>query len=125
MKLRHVLLLLFVAAGAAWGGWFIGRKSAPVPATAAQESGRISSCSMHPHVRSSTPGKCPICHMALAPIYSGQGPGSDRLVMLGSNSITAIHVQSSEVTRRSLRRTLRVAGTIDDNDTTHRIVSAY
>jgi Cu(I)/Ag(I) efflux system membrane fusion protein len=34
-------------------------------------------CTMHPSVRSKTPGKCPICSMDLVPVYKNKGPGPD------------------------------------------------
>jgi Cu(I)/Ag(I) efflux system membrane fusion protein len=45
--------------------------------------------------------------------------------MLNSNRINAINVLTVEARRQPLRRTLRVAGVIDDNDARHRILSAY
>jgi Cu(I)/Ag(I) efflux system membrane fusion protein len=49
----------------------------------------------------------------------------DSVVTLGSNIIQVIHARSEEARRRPLKRSLRFAGTIDDNDAKHRFVSAY
>jgi len=82
--------------------------------------------SMHPWVKSGQPGKCTICSMDLTPIYEGQtGFGlSNNLVVLSSNSITVLNVQASDVKRQPLRSTLRVAGTLEANETRKTIVSA-
>ncbi|HEY9398029.1 MAG TPA: heavy metal-binding domain-containing protein, partial [Burkholderiales bacterium] len=41
----------------------------PAPAeTAEAQAGTIYSCPMHPEIRQSTPGNCPICGMALEPL---------------------------------------------------------
>ncbi|MFM8469268.1 MAG: efflux RND transporter periplasmic adaptor subunit, partial [Limisphaerales bacterium] len=82
---------------------------------------------MHPWVKSDKPGKCTVCGMDLVPVYEGQAgfAVSAGLVTLGTNAIQAAHVQTVEVRRQPLRRTLRVAGIIDDNDTRHRRLSAY
>ena len=127
MKARHIFSALLIAALAAAGGWFAARRGQPPQLRSEQESsGKIYSCSMHPQVRSNKPGKCPFCGMALAPLsqltQAGSPPGS---VMLSSNRINVINVQTAEVQRQPLRRTLRVAGTIEDNDLRHRFISAY
>src|SRR6185503_14501348 len=46
-------------------------------------------------------------------------------IMLSSNVINVIHVQTQPLERGKLLRTLRVAGTVDDDATRHRYVSAY
>jgi Cu(I)/Ag(I) efflux system membrane fusion protein len=82
---------------------------------------------MHPWIKSDKPGRCTICGMELAPVYEGEKgfEAGEGIVTLSSNSIQVINVQSEPVQRRPLRRTFRFAGTIDDNDATHRFVSAY
>jgi membrane fusion protein, copper/silver efflux system len=130
MKPKLLLLMLFTAALAAVIGWLAARHS-PWPAPASNEaSGRrvlFYQSAMHPWIKSDKPGKCTICGMDLTPVFEGEAgvavqPG---LVTLSSNSITALGVRSAPVRRGVLTRTLRVAGTIDDNDTRHRILSAY
>ncbi|MEI7436083.1 MAG: efflux RND transporter periplasmic adaptor subunit [bacterium] len=82
--------------------------------------------SMHPWVKSYKPGKCTICGMALTPIYEGQqGFGlSDGMVVLSSNSTTVLNVQTDEVKRQPLLRTLRVAGILEANETRKSVISA-
>src|SRR6185295_9922807 len=76
---------------------------------------------------SDKPGKCTICGMNLVPVYEGdKGFGAaSGMVTLNSNSISVLNVQTDEVKRRPLQRTLRVAGVIEDDDTRHRRLSAY
>ncbi len=82
--------------------------------------------SMHPWVKSDKPGKCTICGMDLTPIYEGaKGFGSGAgMVVLSSNSITVLDVQTDEVKRQTLLRTLRVAGILEANETRKTVVSA-
>jgi Cu(I)/Ag(I) efflux system membrane fusion protein len=82
---------------------------------------------MHPWIKSDKPGRCTVCGMELTPIYEGQtglDVGGD-VITLSSNSVRVLNVQTVEVKRQPLGKTLNVAGTIDDNDATHRVLSAY
>jgi Cu(I)/Ag(I) efflux system membrane fusion protein len=124
------MLLVAVVAGAV--GWLAARYwpgHGPGPAAAAGEGGRkvlYYQSAMHPWIKSDQPGRCTICGMELSPVFEGQA-GLDAgagVTTLGSNSIQVLHVQTDEVRRRPLERVLRVAGTIDDNDARHRVVSA-
>jgi len=116
-----VVFLLLIAAGAT--GWFAAQHWHGHQA--ASESGIVYTCSMHPQVRSRAPGKCPFCGMELVPLGQFNKAPIENGVMLSSNRIDAIHVQTAEARRQPLRRTLQVAGTIDDNDAAHRVISAY
>ena len=82
--------------------------------------------SMHPWIKSDQPGKCTICAMDLTPIYDGQvgfGAGGN-LVVMTSNQITVLNVQTEEVKHRALHRSLRVAGTLEVNETSKTVISA-
>ena len=133
MKPVHLFLLLVVAALAGAGGWFASRHFAgthaggPSASAPAERKILYYQSAMHPWIKSDKPGRCTICGMELSPVYEGEAgfDAGEGVITLGSNNIQVIHVQSDEVTRRPLRRTLRVAGTIDDDDTKHRFVSAY
>jgi Cu(I)/Ag(I) efflux system membrane fusion protein len=82
--------------------------------------------SMHPWIKSDRPGKCTVSLMDLTPIYEGaKGFEMDAsAVVLSSNSITVLNVQSEEVKRQPLSRTLRVAGTLEANESRRAILSA-
>ena len=143
---RFLLLATFVA-GALAGAALLGRlrpSHAPhgepgTPAPAAGPSMASSSSSsasarkvrfyqspMHPWIQSDQPGRCTICGMELTPVYEGDagaaldGPG----IVLGTNAIQLIHLETTEVAPGPLERTLRLSGTVDDDDTRHRVVSA-
>jgi membrane fusion protein, copper/silver efflux system len=129
MKARNLLLIVLVAAVAGAAGWFAGKRPSSTAQRLDHEGRKVLfyQSAMHPWIKSDKPGKCTICGMDLVPVYEGDkgfdvGEG---LVALSSNSINVINVQTGEVRRQPLRRTLRVAGTIDDDDTRHRVLSAY
>ena len=82
--------------------------------------------SMHPWIKSDGPGKCTICAMDMTPIYEGEKGASinPNLVVLSSNGITVLNVQTDEVKPRPLSRKLRVAGNLEPNETSKTIISA-
>jgi len=82
---------------------------------------------MHPWIKSDKPGRCTICGMELTPVYEGEAgfDVSGDVITLSSNSVRVLNVQTAEVKVQPLARTLAVAGTIDDDDSRHRILSAY
>jgi Cu(I)/Ag(I) efflux system membrane fusion protein len=130
MKTRFLLLPAVVAA--ALVGWFAHKialsrqaHSADSPANARRVL--FYQSAMHPWIKSDKPGKCTICGMDLVPVYEGEKALEVRegVVSLSSNQITVIQVQTVEARRQPLRRTLRAAGTLEDNDQRHRFVSAY
>lgn len=133
MKSRSVFFILATAIIAAAGGWFAARSwnSQPnvesSPNTTNGKRVLYYQSAMHPWIKSDKPGRCTICGMELSPVFEGD-KGFDAvegIVTLGSNTIQVIHVQSEPVRRGPLRRSLRFAGTIEDDDSKHRFVSAY
>lgn len=126
--MNKTILIMLVAALAAAGGWFFGRSGST--ATAGGEGERkvaFYQSPMHPWIKSETPGQCTICGMDLVPVYEGDAgmAAAGDVVALNPSSVTVLNVQTQPVTRQALTRTLRVAGTIEDDDTRHRIISAY
>jgi membrane fusion protein, copper/silver efflux system len=113
------LLVLGLGAGLAWQG---GSSRPP----SGQRKPLFYQDSMHPWIKSDRPGKCTICEMDLTPIYEGQagfGAG-DNVVVISSNQVTVLNVQTEPVKRCPLSRTLRVAGTLEANETRKTVVSA-
>lgn len=84
---------------------------------------------MHPWIKSGEPGRCTLCGMKLTPVYEGDAgfdaTGGGDVVPLTQSMIQVINVQTAEAQVRPLKKTLQVAGIIDDDATRHRILSAY
>ena len=82
---------------------------------------------MHPWITADKPGRCTICGMELTPVYEGETglDVSSDMVSLSASSIRVLNVQTTEVKTQALTKTLTVAGTIDDDDAKHRVLSAY
>ena len=112
------MLVLGLAGGLAWQSGSSRPKSGERKPLYYQDS-------MHPWIKSDRPGKCTICEMDLTPIYEGQaGFGGDNIVVLSSNQVTVLNVQTETVKRQSLSRSLRVAGTLEANETSKTVVAA-
>ncbi|MFM8879824.1 MAG: efflux RND transporter periplasmic adaptor subunit [Verrucomicrobiota bacterium] len=137
MKSPRVLLLITFIAGALAGAWLVGRflphgsmpeGGTPEARIEAKGSKKVLfyQSPMHPWIRSDQPGRCTICGMELTPVHEGEtGAAIDGpAIVLGTNAIQLIHLETHEVARGPLERTLRLSGTIDDNDVRHRVISA-
>ncbi|HAB15380.1 MAG TPA: efflux RND transporter periplasmic adaptor subunit, partial [Verrucomicrobiales bacterium] len=121
---------ILVALLAAAAGWFARSVRHEHPAAGSRAGERrilYYQSAMHPWIRSDQPGKCTICGMDLSPVYEGESgiaAGAD-VINLSSNNVTVANVATSPATRKPLIRTVRVAGTIEDDASRRRVLSAY
>src|SRR5213076_1836137 len=127
--MKKFLLVLTVAAIAGTAGWYAARQTNTVSAKADQGRKILYYQSpMHPWIKSDKPGNCTICGMKLVPVYEGEAmrdSSTEKLVKLSPQSINVLQVETAPVLRQPLRRSLHVAGRIDDDDSTHRRLSAF
>ena len=130
--MKTFLIILVTAAMAVTGTWIAMRKLQPAPAVTTATAERkplYYQSAMHPWIKSDKPGRCTICGMELTPVYPGEkgfdASGGGNIVALTQNQIQVLHVQTAEAKTLPLVRTLEVAGTIDDDSTRHRVLSAY
>jgi membrane fusion protein, copper/silver efflux system len=123
---RTSLALLLGIPLLGWAGSTVWKNSNKSPTGASARKVACYQDSMHPWIKSDQPGKCTICAMDLTPIYEGDkgfATGQD-LVVLNSNAITVLNVQTETLQRRPLSRTLRVAGTLQANEGRKAVLSA-
>jgi multidrug efflux pump subunit AcrA (membrane-fusion protein) len=115
------VVVLGISAGIAW---IAARHSlAPNAATAGGRKVLYYTCAMHPWVRESKPGPCPVCGMNLTAVYANQSGVAETdaaagTVTLEPESISTINVQTDLVARRPVRRTLHLSGEITGNSST-------
>ncbi len=126
MKARTLLLILALAA-AGGAGWFFGQRQPHSASVASTDRKPLFYQSpMHPWIKSDQPGNCTICGMKLVPVFEGAGEAATgESIKLDAQSLGVISVETALVTRQPLRRTIHVAGSIEDDDTAHRRLSAY
>ncbi|RMG95646.1 MAG: efflux RND transporter periplasmic adaptor subunit [Deltaproteobacteria bacterium] len=84
-------------------------------------------CSMHPQIRMSEPGKCPICGMDLIPVASGGGGGTaeDAIVQLSPEARGLAAVRTVPVRRLSAQAELRLLGRVEVDETRLRAVTPW
>ena len=104
LKLIFIWTLLIAAVG--WSVIAADNPGKPdATNTVAASSGKtLYTCGMHPWIIQDHPGDCPICGMKLEPIHNNA-------------TIQLMNIQTTEVARGPLRRTIRTVGTIDFNET--------
>jgi len=128
-----ILLTLAVAIPATWFVTSRLRQSETAPSSVSPVTKRqrkilYYQSPMHPWIKSDKPGRCTICGMELTPVYEGD-PGFDAssgdIIPLTQTMIQVMNVQTAEATTQPLEKTLTVAGTIEEDATRHRVLSAY
>ncbi len=132
MNRTFLTFFLIIAVGAATAaiGWRLGSQHASGPASGAPGERKVLfyQSPMHPWIKSDKPGNCTICGMKLVPVFEGD-PVSDAtaepVVKLSPQTLGTIQVETTPVERKPLRRLIRVAGRIDDDESAHRRLSAY
>ena len=72
---------------------------------------RFWTCVMHPTVKMSEPGSCPVCKMDLIPIYEGSG------LELTERQKALIPIRTEPVVFREVSREIRTVGVLDYNET--------
>jgi RND family efflux transporter MFP subunit len=123
MNLKRIslwLLLLAVAGSGALADDDSSQSVATNIVTAAPGK-TLYTCGMHPWIIQDHPGNCPICGMKLEPVHNTTGatPGTttSSAIAIDPATIQLMNLQTAEVTRGPLRRTIRTVGTIDYNET--------
>ncbi len=126
-------LLVMLVAGLLLGARFGAGSAAPNAGEhaehAASEPQQIWTCSMHPQIRMSEPGSCPICGMDLIPAAAGSD-GSDHVENRGRVSLSfraqaLAQVKTEPVTRTEPRAEVRLLGRVDHDETRLRTITPW
>ncbi len=83
-------------------------------------------CSMHPHIKLSAPGKCPICGMDLIPVYEDAADDDGQVTLkLGERARKLAGVATVAVDYRPLVKDIHTVGKIDYDEGRVAYVSAW
>lgn len=122
-KLKLISLWILVFAVVGWGTSAADNFPNPDDATAVNASSgkTLYTCGMHPWIIQDHPGNCPICGMKLEPVRktgsAAAGTAASTAIVIDPATIQLMNLQTAEVSRGPLRRTIRTVGTIDYNET--------
>jgi Cu(I)/Ag(I) efflux system membrane fusion protein len=114
-----VLLLIVMGLGIGLGRWSkaTGTKPVTVSATASKQPAAkaiIWTCSMHPQIRKTQPGKCPICGMTLIPLKQGvSDDDSGTVLKLSPRAVRLADIRTAPVRRDLVTVEVRMVGKVD------------
>ena len=77
----------------------------------AQET--VWTCSMHPQIRATEPGKCPICGMDLIPLESSEVMENPNAVQMTEYAMKLANIQTQEVGNASAEKEIQLNGKIE------------
>ncbi len=100
-------------------GWFVfGQTEASEHAHAESDiEQQIWTCSMHPQIRKSEPGDCPICGMELIPLSDEQEEGVDPdAISMSATAMKLANVSTSVVNKGSVIKTIRLNGKVQEDE---------
>mgnify|MGYP001556871536 FL=1 len=96
-------------------------ESSVTNAVAAAPGKTLYTCGMHPWIIQDHPGNCPICGMKLEPVHSTANGAAtaeaSAAIAIDPATIQLMNIQTAEIARGPLRRTIRTVGAIDYNET--------
>ncbi|MEX1001093.1 MAG: efflux RND transporter periplasmic adaptor subunit [Crocinitomicaceae bacterium] len=126
MKLKNVIIPVFTALIGLLIGYFIFRDNAKSPVkgkhqheqTKVTDKEQIWTCSMHPQIRQSEPGNCPICGMELIPLDETHGSNPLQLEMSDA-AVKLAQIQTTTVGRSDdVSPLINLSGKVKANETT-------
>ncbi|MFZ1806947.1 MAG: efflux RND transporter periplasmic adaptor subunit [Cyclobacteriaceae bacterium] len=116
---KYVLVMITLIIGVTIG-WFISSPSNPSTATSEEHEhssiAEIWTCSMHPSIRQSEPGDCPICGMDLIPL-GNEDEGSDPMeVKMSEAAMKLANVQTTVVGLGNSVKEVRLSGKVQADE---------
>lgn len=120
MKIKTVTIIITLFFGILIG-WFIFHPSriteqVSVPKKEAVQL-TIWTCAMHPQIRQTEPGKCPICGMDLVPVgQSGTSSVDSDAIHLSNEAAQLANVMTSVVTKQKAVKDVRLYGKVQSDE---------
>jgi len=127
---RAAVLALFGLAAFLLGSCYRGtrdrhREAKPTDAGAPAAAPQSWTCSMHPQIKLTQPGQCPICFMDLIPVTPGQYDDDAPTLTLNARARTLARVTTAPVERREVAHELHMVGKVAPDETHIVYVSSY
>ena len=93
-------------------GWNISSSTGEEAAHQHTDQPGVWTCSMHPSVRQSEPGQCPICGMNLVPVETGEDEGDPREIRMSETAMRLANIQTTVVKSGNSSKTIRLNGKV-------------
>ena len=115
-KIKNTLKIVGVLFIGLFIGWMLfGGSDAPTDTlnkNAEQEAETTWTCSMHPQIRQSEPGQCPLCGMDLIPVATNDVGADPNSLQMSENALKLANVQTMIVGTSSANKELRLNGKV-------------
>ncbi len=115
-KIKNTLKIVGVLFIGLFLGWMLfGGSDAPKEVhdhSAEQEAGTTWTCSMHPQIRQSEPGQCPLCGMDLIPVATNDVGADPNSLQMSENALKLANIQTMIVGTSSANKELRLNGKV-------------
>ena len=90
-----------------------------------EQKAEVWTCSMHPQIRKSQPGKCPICGMDLIPLALEENIGEEmNRISLSESAIKIADVQTFIIQKASPTKEIRLTGKIKPDERKTNVITA-
>jgi Cu(I)/Ag(I) efflux system membrane fusion protein len=124
-----IALPIVAAVAFVLGGRLIGSSEAPETDREAhvhEAEDTTWTCAMHPQIRQTEPGQCPICGMDLIPVERSTGMDDTGRISLTERAKTLARIRTAETVRLGSGRVeLRLLGRVDYDERSLRTVTAW
>lgn len=104
-------------------GWLVAADGGA--AANAATAGTIYTCPMHPQIRQPSPGRCPICGMALVPASSGAADLDELAVKIEPAQRRLANIQTATVESGPVEAMLQTVGSIAIDESRQATIAAY
>ncbi len=112
-KKQAMVIVGVLLIGILLGALLFGRDSAAeTPSRETVAETRVWTCSMHPQIRQSEPGKCPICGMDLIPLQEEMSSENPMAVQMSETAVKLANIQTVRVGNRKANKEIRLNGKI-------------
>ncbi|HUG18717.1 MAG TPA: efflux RND transporter periplasmic adaptor subunit [Planctomycetaceae bacterium] len=82
-------------------------------------------CPMHPQIRQTTPGRCPICGMKLVEVQVAPDNRDQTDTQIALASRRLAQIETAPVTRKTAYRTLQTVGSLAIDESRKSVIAAY
>lgn len=119
IKGNYFLIIITLIIGIAIGWIISSSPRQPIATSSHQDINTIEevwTCSMHPSVRQSESGKCPICGMDLIPLGNDDASGDPMEVRMSENAMKLANIQTSIVGAGNSVKEIRLNGKVQADE---------